>query len=73
MLNRIWFQALWNVLLHKGEANLPKKSVVNFSHIFTVNKSDLSEKIGFLSHERFYQVLEGIKLITEPREVDVKK
>ena len=61
-----------NVLLNKGEANLPKKSVVNISQIFTINKSDLSEKIGFLSRERFAQVLEGIKLLTEPREVDEK-
>ena len=61
-----------NVLLNKGEANLPKKSVVNISQIFTVNKSDLSEKIGALSSERFNQVLEGIKLLTEPREIDKK-
>ena len=61
-----------NVLLNKGEANLPKKSVVNISQIFTVNKSDLSEKIGILSRERFNQVLEGIKLLAEPREVDEK-
>ena len=59
-----------NVLLDEGEANLPKKSVINISQIFTVNKSDLSEKIGFLSRERFNQVLEGIRLLTEPREVD---
>lgn len=58
------------VLLKKGEANLPKKSVVNISQIFTVNKSDLSEKIGFLTRERLNQVLEGMKLLTEPREVD---
>ena len=61
-----------NVLLNKGEAHLPKKSVVNISQIFTVNKSDLSEKIGALTRERFNQVLEGIKLLTEPREVDEK-
>jgi mRNA interferase MazF len=61
-----------NVLLNKGEANVPKKSVINISQIFTVNKSDLSEKIGFLKHERFNQVLQGIKLLTEPREVDDK-
>ena len=30
---------------NKGEANLPKKSVVNISQIFRVNKSDLSEKM----------------------------
>jgi mRNA interferase MazF len=62
-----------NVLLNKGEANLPKKSVVNISQIFTVNKSDLSEKIGTLPRERFNQVLEGIKLLSEPREVRVFK
>jgi len=59
-----------NVLLNKGEANLPKKSVINISQIFTVNKSDLSEKIGTLSRERMSQVYEGIKLLAEPREVD---
>ncbi|MFO7728696.1 MAG: type II toxin-antitoxin system PemK/MazF family toxin [Desulfonatronovibrio sp.] len=62
-----------NVLLKKGEANLPKKSVVNISQIFTVNKSDLSEKIGSLKFGRFQEVLQGIKLITEPREVDDKE
>ena len=59
-----------NVTLNKGEANLPKKSVVNISQIFTVNKSDLSEKMGTLSQERALQILDGIKLLTEPREVD---
>ena len=58
-----------NVLLNKGEANLPGKSVVNISQIFTVNKSDLSEKIGSLTWERFNQVIKGIKLLTEPREI----
>ncbi|MCK4618880.1 MAG: type II toxin-antitoxin system PemK/MazF family toxin [Desulfobacterales bacterium] len=58
-----------NVLLDKGEANLPKKSVVNISQIFTVNKSDLAEKIGSLSRNRFYQILKGIQLLIEPREV----
>jgi len=58
-----------NVLLEKGEANLPKKSVVNISQIFTVNKSDLVEKIGSLSRNRFYQVLEGVQLLIEPRDI----
>jgi mRNA interferase MazF len=59
-----------NVLLKKGEANLPKKSVVNILQIFTVNKSDLSEKIGTLSKNRILQILQGITLLTEIREVD---
>lgn len=58
-----------NVLLEKGEANLPNKSVVNISQIFTVNKTDLAEKIGSVSNKRFYQILEGIQLLIEPREV----
>jgi len=58
-----------NVLLEKGEANLAKKSVVNISQIFTVNKTDLAEKIGSLSRSRLYQILEGIRLLIEPREV----
>ena len=58
-----------NVLLNKGEANLPKKSVVNISQIFTVNKTDLVEKIGQLSDKRITEIIEGIKLLTEPREV----
>ena len=62
-----------NVALKKGEANLPKKSVVNISQIFTVNKSDLAEKIGTLSKDRFLQVLQGLKLLTEPREIDISQ
>ncbi|MDL1962583.1 MAG: type II toxin-antitoxin system PemK/MazF family toxin [Deltaproteobacteria bacterium] len=59
-----------NVILNKGEANLPKKSVVNISQIFTVNKSDLSEKIGTLSKQRIAQISDGVKLLTEPREIE---
>ena len=59
-----------NVTLNKGEANLPKKSVVSISQIFTVNKSDFSEKIGTLSKDRISQICHGVRLITEPREVD---
>jgi len=35
-----------NVLLKKGEANLPKASVVNVSQILTVDKAELTECIG---------------------------
>jgi mRNA interferase MazF len=63
-------QAPGNVLLKKGEADLPKPSVVNVSQIFTVDKSELIEKIGTLSPQRVRQILDGIRLITEPRDVD---
>ncbi|KFO67740.1 PemK family transcriptional regulator [Smithella sp. SCADC] len=58
-----------NVLLNKSEANLPRKSIVNISQIFTVNKTDLVEKIGQVSQNRMMEVLDGLKLLTEPREV----
>jgi mRNA interferase MazF len=57
-----------NVLLALREANLPKRSVVNVSQIFTVDKTQLSEKIGTLSARRVREVLNGIRLLTEPRE-----
>ncbi len=59
-----------NVLLNRGEANLLKQSVVNVSQIFTVDKSDLVEKIGTLSPQRVRQILDGIQLLMEPREVE---
>jgi len=62
-------QAPGNVLLAKGEANLTRRSVVNISQIFTVDKSQLCERIGTLSHKRVREILDGIRLLLEPREV----
>lgn len=59
-----------NVLLEKGEANLPKQSVVNVSQVFTVDKGDLVERISTLSRGRVRQILDGILLVTEPRDID---
>ena len=58
-----------NVLLEEGEAHLPKQSVVNVSQIFTVDKGDLAERIGRLSRERVGQVLDGVSLVLDPREI----
>lgn len=66
-LNRA--KAPGNIALTKGEANLPKKSVVNISQIYTVNKSDLIDKIGQVSEKRVDEILEGLNLLTEPREI----
>ena len=63
-------QAPGNVLLDSNEAGLPKQSVVVVSQVFTVDKRQLSEHIGTLSQKRMRQILEEIKLLTEPREVD---
>jgi mRNA interferase MazF len=59
-----------NVLLNKGEANLPKKSVVNISQIFTINKEELAEKIGKVSPQRMSQIIEGIQLLIEKRSIE---
>ncbi|HEY88883.1 MAG TPA: type II toxin-antitoxin system PemK/MazF family toxin [Thermoflexia bacterium] len=59
-----------NVLLAKGEANLPKQSVVNVTQIFTVDKRDLVEWIGRLSRRRVRQILDGMLLLMEPRDID---
>ena len=58
-----------NILLEKGEANLPKQSVVNISQIFTVDKGDLVEKIGTLSRKRVHEIFDGIQLLIEPRDI----
>ena len=59
-----------NVLLDENEADLPKQSVVVVSQVLTIDKSELIDKIGVLSKERIYEILEGIKLLTKPREID---
>ncbi|MFV2081971.1 MAG: type II toxin-antitoxin system PemK/MazF family toxin [bacterium] len=58
-----------NVLLKKGEANLPKDSVVNVTQLVTLDKEDLSERIGRLSPAQFEEVLTGVLLVLEPREM----
>ena len=59
-----------NVLLETDEADLPKQSVVVVSQLFTVDKSQLDEYSGTLSARRVRQILDGIRLLTEPREVE---
>jgi len=54
-----------NVRLKKGEANLPKPSVINMTQIKTVDKQSLTEKIGTLSKERLSQVYEGMMLVMD--------
>lgn len=58
-----------NVRLEAGEAGLPKQSVVVVSQLFTVDRTELDEYIGTLAAHRIRQILDGIRLITEPREL----
>ena len=57
-----------NVLLDTKETTLPKQSVVNVSQVFTVDKTQLDEYVGTLSARRILEILNGIKLVLEPRE-----
>jgi mRNA interferase MazF len=52
-----------NVLLKKGEANLPKASVVNVSQILTVDKAELTECIGKLSSIAGTAVRDGLHML----------
>jgi mRNA interferase MazF len=60
-LNRA--KAPGNVLLKKGEANLPKASVVNVSQILTVDKADLVDCVGQLSRTAAGAVRDGLQLL----------
>ena len=59
------------MLLNAGEANFPKQSVVNISHVFTVDKSQLGERIDTLSAKRIRQILDGLLLLLEPYDLSL--
>ncbi len=52
-----------NVVLKKGEANLPKRCVVNVTQFKSVDKKSLKEKIGTLSPKKMNEVYLGIHLV----------
>jgi mRNA interferase MazF len=52
-----------NVTLRKGEANMPKRCVINVSQIKSVDKNSIREKIGTLTKEKMAAVEDGIHLI----------
>ena len=54
-----------NVTLRKGEANLPKRCVINISQIKSVDKNSIREKIGTLSKNKMAAVEDGIRLILD--------
>jgi mRNA interferase MazF len=52
-----------NVALRKGDANLAKPSVVNVSQVATVDKAELTERIGKLPAGLLDQVCGGLQLL----------
>ena len=55
-----------NVRLRKGEAGLPRPSVVNVSSIATIDRGRVRARAGRLSAERFREVWTGVRLVLEP-------
>jgi mRNA interferase MazF len=52
-----------NVVLRKGEANMPKRCVINVTQIKSVDKKSITEKIGSLSKNRMGEVEAGMRLV----------
>ncbi len=52
-----------NVVLKKGDANVPKKCVINVTQIKSVDKKSIKNKIGTLPKKRIDEVHEGLKLV----------
>ena len=53
-----------NVVLKKGEANMPKRCVINVTQIKSVDKKSIRELVGTISSARLAEVFEGLKLVT---------
>ena len=58
-------QAPGNVMLKKGDGNLPKPSVINVSQVQTVDKAELMERIGRLSVNSIDAIRSGLHLLFE--------
>jgi len=52
-----------NVALTKGAGGLPKASVINVTQVWTVNKSDLDQRIGRLPASVISAVRSGLELL----------
>ena len=55
-----------NIRLKKGEAGLPRPSVINVTQVATVERSLLGPRLGSLSPARLAALWTGIRLVCEP-------
>jgi mRNA interferase MazF len=46
-----------NVLLQKGEANLPRESLARCTHVMVIDKSRLAEKAGTLTRKKRQDII----------------
>ena len=61
--NTKWASAPGNVLLKSSATGLPKDSVANVSLIVTLDRSQLTERVGCLSPRHVTAVINGIDVI----------
>ena len=60
-------EAPGNVLLPKRAGNLAKDSVANVTQLFTIDKGELTDRIGRLGRDLVADIVRGIDLILDPR------
>ena len=58
-----WAAAPGNVLLSESSTGLPKESVANVSQIVTLDKSELTERVGRLTRAKLELVLSGVDVV----------
>lgn len=58
-----------NVRLRRGEAGLPRASVVNVSQIRTIDRARLVDRVGVLGAGKMRDVLKGLALLLGTDEV----
>ncbi len=58
-----WASAPGNVLLSEGATGLPKESVANVSQIVTLDKSELTVRVGKLPKAKLELVLSGVDVV----------
>ena len=52
-----------NVILKKGEANLPRQSLARGTHVMVIDKKRLLKKIGSLSRNRLNEIIGNINWV----------
>jgi mRNA interferase MazF len=58
-----WASAPGNVLLSESATGLPKESVANVSQIVTLDKSELTVRVGKLPKAKVELVLSGVDVV----------
>jgi mRNA interferase MazF len=61
--NLKWATAPGNVLLPSSATGLPKESVANVSQLVTLDKTDLTERIGKLARAKLELLRSGIDVV----------